>query len=67
MPRIRLTGEDREISLPSNMLDLLETLGIDSTAVAVERNRSIVPRRDYAETDLADRDEIEIVTLVGGG
>jgi thiamine biosynthesis protein ThiS len=33
----------------------------------VELNRRIVPRSRYAATSLADRDELEIVTLVGGG
>ena len=35
--------------------------------VAVEVNRELVRRADYADTTLHDGDKIEIVTLVGGG
>ena len=35
--------------------------------VAVERNRDIVPRDRYDQTLLADGDQLEIVSLVGGG
>ena len=35
--------------------------------VAVERNRDVVPQSRHAETVLAAGDELEVVTLVGGG
>ncbi len=41
--------------------------GGSGPGVAVEVNRVIVPRRKHAETVLANGDEIEIVTFVGGG
>ena len=47
--------------------DLLAALSLDVRRVAVERNRLIVRRADFDTTALADGDELEIVTLVGGG
>ena len=35
--------------------------------VAVELNRGIVPREQWAETSLGDGDHLEIVQFVGGG
>jgi thiamine biosynthesis protein ThiS len=35
--------------------------------VAVELNRQLVPRAQFAQRMLAEGDELEVVTLVGGG
>ena len=35
--------------------------------LSFELNRQIVRRADYADTQLAQDDQLEIVTLVGGG
>ncbi|MBV17436.1 MAG: thiamine biosynthesis protein ThiS [Thalassospira sp.] len=51
----------------SNVLTLLESLGIPSTKVAVERNLEIVPKTAYGETPLIDGDKFEIVHFIGGG
>ena len=38
-----------------------------SDRVAIELNREIVPRGQWAETKLSDGDRLEIVHFVGGG
>ncbi|MGA1201442.1 MAG: sulfur carrier protein ThiS [Planctomycetota bacterium] len=72
MPTISLNGEQRTIPPSSTVEDLVrslesEGLTADRRAIAVEVNRSIVPRSTYETHTLDDRDEIEIVTIVGGG
>ncbi len=47
--------------------EYLAAAGYDEKRVAVERNGAIVPKANYAETILADGDEIEVVSFVGGG
>ena len=47
--------------------ELLSSLGLDPARLAVERNREIVPKREYDSTRLADGDRLEIVQFVGGG
>ena len=64
--KIQVNGESRTIE-PMSLLELLGTLDINPTRVAVERNRDIVPKREYEATLLADGDIIEIVQFVGGG
>lgn len=63
---IQVNGELRTIE-PMSLLELLGTLDINPARVAVERNRDIVPKREYEATLLADGDIIEIVQFVGGG
>jgi thiamine biosynthesis protein ThiS len=63
---IRINGESRTIEQMS-LHELLGTLDINPARVAVERNRDIVPKREYETTLLTDGDVIEIVQFVGGG
>jgi thiamine biosynthesis protein ThiS len=65
--RVRVNGEEREVEAGTTIVDLLTALGLASDRVAVERNRELVVRARHAETLLEPDDELEIVTLVGGG
>ena len=67
MLRITLNSEPRILPESVKVAQLLRDLGKDPRKLAVEINRVVVPRGDHAERDLKDGDEIEIVTLVGGG
>lgn len=49
------------------ILALLESLGIDARRVAIEHNRRVVPRGEYAAAMIDEGDEVEIVNFVGGG
>src|SRR5262245_23386804 len=64
---IVLNGERRELPCGLNVAELLGRLGVRSEHVAVERNRELVARARHAETIIAEGDELEVVTLVGGG
>ena len=46
---------------------LVEQLGMKPDRVAIELNREIVPRDQWAKTALHDGDSLEIVQFVGGG
>ncbi|MBX6313424.1 MAG: sulfur carrier protein ThiS [Isosphaeraceae bacterium] len=64
---ITLNGERREVPDSLNVADLIRQLALKPEHVAVEVNRSLVPRARHAETRLAAGDVLEVVTLVGGG
>lgn len=64
---IILNGESRALEAGATVESLLTGLGLDPRKVAVERNREIVPKSQYAETALADGDALEIVHFIGGG
>jgi sulfur carrier protein len=65
--RITVNGEPRELLAGVTVSGLLAQLGYTAGAVAVERNREVVPRRAHATTELLAGDEVEVVTFVGGG
>src|SRR6266849_1275943 len=64
---IRLNGEAREIPAPLSIAELLDHFNLPKDYVAVERNRSIVPKQKWETVALAPGDELEVVHFVGGG
>ncbi|HWF46812.1 MAG TPA: sulfur carrier protein ThiS [Bryobacteraceae bacterium] len=62
-----VNGEVRQFPAPQTVATLLESLGIPDDRVAVEMNKSIVRKRDWAETPAPNGAQIEIVQFVGGG
>jgi thiazole synthase len=64
---IRLNGEPREVPAGCTVEGLLRELGVRAAFVAVEVNRDLVPRARHGERVLEGGDEVEVVTLVGGG
>jgi sulfur carrier protein len=65
--QIHVNGEPREVPEGTSVEALLAALGLPRDAVAVERNARLVRKQERESTLLAAGDQIEIVTLVGGG
>jgi thiamine biosynthesis protein ThiS len=65
--KLQINGEARDFSSPLSLASLVEELGMKQDRVAVELNRNIVPREQWAETPLGEGDRLEIVHFVGGG
>jgi sulfur carrier protein len=64
---LEINGETRAIPTVSNVVQLLEVLGISGSHVAVEINRKVIRRGDWEHTPISDQDRVEIVQFVGGG
>jgi thiamine biosynthesis protein ThiS len=64
---ISVNGERRVTKPGETVVDLLSELGLDTGRVAVERNLEILPRPQWAETQVQPGDRYEIVHFVGGG
>ena len=64
---IRVNGELQHVAEGASFADLATELGLNPAKVAVERNLEIVPRSTLASVFIAEGDQIEIVTFVGGG
>jgi thiazole synthase len=67
MLHVTINGEPRSLAEPLTVAALLEQLGRDRRRVAVEVNRELVASGQHNERRLRDGDDVEIVTLVGGG
>jgi thiamine biosynthesis protein ThiS len=63
---IVLNGQMREISENLTIAELLGELALQGP-LAVEVNKEVCPKRQHGETRLQQGDELEIVTIVGGG
>lgn len=65
--RIMVNGSWQETADGISITELLKSLSLEPLRVAVEVNKQIVPRARHGETALTDQDQLEIVTLMGGG
>lgn len=64
---ISVNGEPRQVEADCTVAMLLEQLKLQPRYLAVERNQQLVPRSTHSSCVLQSGDNIEIVTLVGGG
>ena len=64
---ISVNGDAQTLPAGITVAELLEHLGMADKPCAVEVNMEVIPRRDHAAYQLDEGDELEVVTLVGGG
>ncbi len=64
---ITVNGESHQVPENLDVPRLLAHLNIRAERVAIERNLEILPRANWAATQVASGDRYEIVHLVGGG
>jgi len=64
---IQLNGEPYVIEGDGRLTTLIDLLKMKPTRIAVELNRKVVPKADYAKVTLRDGDELELINFVGGG
>ena len=68
--KIKVNGEERKIDLmPENALlsETLESMGYKPNTIVVELNDLIVNSKKWDEVRVKDGDNLEIVSIVGGG
>jgi thiamine biosynthesis protein ThiS len=67
MMSITLNGQSKQIAEGTSAAGLVAELGIGARKFAVEINREVVSKERLGEAMLHDGDEVNVVTLVGGG
>jgi sulfur carrier protein len=65
--KLTVNGEAREVPDGSTVAQLLASLQVTVGRVAVEVNTAVVRRAQHEQHQLAEGDQVEIVTFVGGG
>ena len=63
---VKVNGKPKDIA-GKTIADYLATTNYDMKRIATELNGDIVPKATYADTVLADGDNVEVVSFVGGG
>ena len=64
---VSVNGEEYELPEALTVAELVERVGLADRRIALELNREIVPRGEYARTTLSEGDRVEIVRAIGGG
>ena len=64
---VTINGEIRRVSDNLTVESLLAELQIHSDRVAIELDKAIVRKRDWAHTLISTGSQLEIVEFVGGG
>lgn len=64
---IVVNGNQTEIAQGTAIIDLVKAFDLSTERVAVELNKRIVRRADWASTIISEGDKVEIVHFVGGG
>ncbi|MEN9849601.1 MAG: hypothetical protein RL368_2341 [Pseudomonadota bacterium] len=65
--QILLNGQEKIITPPCSIQELISQLDLQNRRIAVEVNLTLIPRSRFAEYFLADDDKVEIVHAIGGG
>lgn len=64
---IVVNGENRAVPEGGSIADLIRALELDPERLAIELDRRIVKRAQWASTRLAAGARLEVVQFVGGG
>ena len=64
--RITVNGQEQDVAA-GTAGELLEALGIKRERVAVLVNEQVIRRANLDEATLQEGDNVEIITMVGGG
>ena len=68
--KIKINGEEKKLDLDqenSLLSTALNSLGYKSNTIVVELNNLIINSKKWGEVKLKDGDNLEIVSIVGGG
>jgi sulfur carrier protein len=64
---INVNGEIRQVARKSTLQELVHQLELGEQALALAVNRTVVPRGQWPQRVLHERDRIDIVRAIGGG
>lgn len=64
---LTINGDEQQFEGEMSLAELIVQLGMKADRIAVEVNREIVPRAQWANRPMRDGDRLEIVHFVGGG
>lgn len=67
MLSISVNGQKAEIEREMSIAEMLTVVEVPPNYLAVEINGEVVPREEHNDHVVKAGDEVEVVTLVGGG
>ncbi len=64
---IRINGQEEKIQDVLTLWHLVEQSGYCADKIVIEYNQRIIAKEEWRKVNLADHDNIEIVSFVAGG
>jgi len=65
--KIKLNGNEIEVNDNISVLELMKMKNLDSTKYVAIVNEDVIPKSKISEVILKEGDEVEIITMMGGG
>ena len=65
--KIKLNGNEIEVNDNISVLELMKMKNFDSTKYVAIVNEDVIPKSKISEVILKEGDEVEIITMMGGG
>ena len=67
--KINIVVNGRPVAIDASMTvdQVLDSVDVPPNYLAVEVNAEVVPREEFTTRVIRDGDDVEVVTLVGGG
>jgi thiamine biosynthesis protein ThiS len=65
--KIVVNGENKELTGPATLEELIQQLGVRKETVVAEVNRQIIQLDKRSGLQLSEGDQIELIQFVGGG
>jgi len=65
--KIKLNGSEIEVNDNISVLELMKMKNFDSTKYVAIVNEDVIPKSKISEIILKEGDEVEIITMMGGG
>ena len=64
---IYINSKKKLVNFDCSLLDILEEFNIESSFIAIEVNKEVVPKSKYSTKKILKGDNIEILQMIGGG
>jgi thiamine biosynthesis protein ThiS len=64
---VKVNGREMEVPPETTVRELIVRLDLGKAACAAEVNKELVARREHESRRLREGDEVELVSLIGGG
>ena len=65
--KIVVNGEERTMSPPRSLKELIESYGLQAEKIAGEVNGRVIARSDFENTSIEEGDRVELIKFLGGG
>ncbi len=65
--KVILNGKETDIEVDTTIESLIESRKINPATVVVELNRNIIEPEKWGSFIISEKDEIEVLTFMGGG